>query len=50
MRQLRAEAGPIDETTGNLVVNKTKQEQRTPQDEPPPPQPADNSHGGDLGF
>ena len=50
MRQLRAEAGPIDEATGNLVVNTTKQEQRTPQDEPPPPNPADNSHGGDLGF
>ena len=50
MRQLRAEAGPIDEATGNLVVNTTKQEQRTPQGEPPPPNPADNSHGGDLGF
>jgi len=50
MRQLRAEAGPIDEATGNLIVNTTKQEQRTPQDEPPPPNPADNSHGGDLGF
>ena len=50
MRQLRAEAGPIDEATGNLIVSTTKQEQRTPQDEPPPPNPADNSHGGDLGF
>ncbi len=49
MRQLRAEAGPIDEATGNLVVNTTKQDQRTPQDETPP-NPADNSHGGDLGF